>query len=601
MATPTYIKPSIVNKIVPPKNTEPNIQNQVADIKKQYGNLSTEELYSAMLSVKPPAEQDILQAVGKQYGYLDRLDGLREQAWAIQRKMLSDQTPMFSAVGKDGKPVDPRIITSQFQENMTRDIQRLNQIQKVQDTYKAEMQAIAGAISDQYKSKAQETQTAIQFLQQLNQEKNADRSYNLQRDQFEYQKQQGSKPNYVYENGQWVDKNSSVAPWMQGPAPESTVESGTTQNRPDRNNNPWNVKLVPGYDVSKIPGAIWVDDQNHLRFATPQDWYNWMMRDISAKLSGNTRTWLTPESTLADLGKVYAEDPGWGSNVARISGYWLGTKLKDIDVKRLALAIARQEWFTGKVAPITQNSTPPELTSADIALFNSAKYNPQTDTDNARAAKYVMFQNNLAKVMSDPNAKIEDKMKYSQGWKALTESPNKNYKDIGLVVSQLDNIGNAIEKYNKSTWFWDALNPIQWLISNVNPWDTKAQDVKAQLQGIVPKVARGIFWEVWVLTDLDIANYLQTLPNIKQTADVQDVVQLALLGTLKSAIENNIAVDSATYDTSGLIGNYKKIQNKIDELQARVSDGVDIFSVMPQGRYTGSGAWRWQQSQGGAQ
>jgi len=214
MATPTYIKPSIVNKIVPPKNTEPNIQNQVADIKKQYGNLSTEELYSAMLSVKPPAEQDILQAVGKQYGYLDRLDGLREQAWAIQRKMLSDQTPMFSAVWKDGKPVDPRIITSQFQENMTRDIQRLNQIQKVQDTYKAEMQAIAGAISDQYKSKAQETQTAIQFLQQLNQEKNADRSYNLQKDQLEESKRQNKAPKWQYDEktGKYVNMNTDIAP-----------------------------------------------------------------------------------------------------------------------------------------------------------------------------------------------------------------------------------------------------------------------------------------------------------------------------------------------------------------------------------------------------
>lgn len=116
------------------------------------------------------------------------------------------------------------------------------------------------------------------------------------------------------------------------------------------------------------------------------------------------------------------------------------------------------------------------------------------------------------------------------------------------------------------------MNPIQSIIANKNPWNTKAQEVKARLQAIVPKIARGIFGEVGVLTDQDIANYMQTLPNIKQTASVQDVVQLALLETLKSGLDNNISVDSATYDTSGLVGNYKKLTQKIGELQKKVVD-----------------------------
>ncbi len=134
--------------------------------------------------------------------------------------MLGDQSALFSAVNPDGTPVDPRVKVAQYQENITRDSQRLSQIQKVQDVYKAEMHTLAGALSDQYKAKAQETQTAIQFMQQLNQEKNQDRQYRLQQDQFNlskdqfgFQKDQAGKPEWIQDTtGNWVDKNASIKP-----------------------------------------------------------------------------------------------------------------------------------------------------------------------------------------------------------------------------------------------------------------------------------------------------------------------------------------------------------------------------------------------------
>ena len=74
-----------------------------------------------------------------------------------------------------------------------------------------------------------------------------------------------------------------------------------------------------------------------------------MVKDIPAKLTWNSRWGLTPESPLAQLWKIYAEDPKWATNVASISKYPVNTKLKDIDVNILAPAIARQEWFTWKI------------------------------------------------------------------------------------------------------------------------------------------------------------------------------------------------------------------------------------------------------------
>ena len=50
--------------------------------------MNTEQLYSAMLDVQPPANADILHQVGQDYGYNDRLAGLRQQSAEIQKKML---------------------------------------------------------------------------------------------------------------------------------------------------------------------------------------------------------------------------------------------------------------------------------------------------------------------------------------------------------------------------------------------------------------------------------------------------------------------------------------------------------------------------------
>ena len=48
--------------------------------------------------------------------------------------------------------------------------------------------------------------------------------------------------------------------------------------------------------------------------------------------------------------------------------------------------------------------------------------------------------------------------------------------------------------------------PIIGAFRGVNPWDTNAQVIKAQLNAIIPNLARGVFGEVGVLTDNDIKN-----------------------------------------------------------------------------------------------
>ncbi len=234
-----------------------------------------------------------------------------------------------------------------------------------------------------------------------------------------------------------------------------TVTSWTTQNRPDRNNNPGNLKM---WDV-----WYWVDDQNHTIFWSAAEWYQAMINDISSKLAWRTRTGLTPESTLADLGKVYAEDPNWANSVSRLSGYSLTTKLKDIDVNKLAPAIAKQEWFTWTITQwenlewITniQDITFPEKTTE----FKTKSYNYWTRMDEAdrilrnMEEKYKdswTLTEYLAPRWIAPNfLKTSDRQQFEQAQRNFINAVLR--QESWAVISD-EEFDNAKKQYFPSAW-----------------------------------------------------------------------------------------------------------------------------------------------------
>jgi len=117
--------------------------------------------------------------------------------------------------------------------------------------------------------------------------------------------------------------------------------------------------------------------------------------------------------------------------------------------------------------------------------------------------------------------------------KDVSDSTLQKITDMQTVAFQLDWIQERLA--NQKVW------PILGQIKKLNPYDTEAQMALAELAGITPKVARGIFWEVWVLTDTDIANYQKTLPNLTSTEEknafVVDVMRKLLAKWVVNTIE----------------------------------------------------------------
>jgi len=120
----------------------------------------------------------------------------------------------------------------------------------------------------------------------------------------------------------------------------NSVGNTTASNIPQKNKNPGNVKQGGVADSL----AIGMDNQGHLIFPDEETGFKAMQMDIEAKIKGNSK-YLPANPTIAQLGKVYAEDPNWSNNVAKILGVTTLTPTNKIPISNLVKAIARQEGY----------------------------------------------------------------------------------------------------------------------------------------------------------------------------------------------------------------------------------------------------------------
>lgn len=140
----------------------------------------------------------------------------------------------------------------------------------------------------------------------------------------------------------------------------------------------------------------------------------------------------------------------------------------------------------------------------------------------------------------------------SAGGKATTDTFRTAYEKTLNTLYQLSDLNKAFSTYKENTgntgFFSNAdgelTGPILGIIRSNNPYDVKAQQIQAQLQALVPNLARGIYGEVGVLTDQDIQNYSKTLPNLKSTKEVRDALLAITAKSVYRSLENKLLVQA---------------------------------------------------------
>lgn len=173
----------------------------------------------------------------------------------------------------------------------------------------------------------------------------------------------------------------------------------------------------------------------------------------------------------------------------------------------------------------------------------------------------------------------------SKGGKRLNDTPAQIIAKTMRAAAQLEGINQSL--------LLEETGPIMGILRSANPYDTKAQLVRAQLQSFVPNLARGVYGEVGVLTDADIENYSRTIPNLKSTEEVNNAIlgmtQKAILNSLQSTLETEAANGR---DVSGYAPIYARVRNQIEsKLQPGNAPSGPGYDDLPDDQKADRGFW----------
>lgn len=148
------------------------------------------------------------------------------------------------------------------------------------------------------------------------------------------------------------------------------------------------------------------------------------------------------------------------------------------------------------------------------------------------------------------------------------------------VASEREALGKFANVIAQTSQLYESLtktntDPIIGSLRNFNPYDFDARTVNAQINALVPNVARGVYGEVGVLTDSDVARYLQTLPNIKSTKQQNDfVAAMTVRNAMRSYEQTLLNLASSGVNVSGFADTYRNMVDKANQLDAKITAGT---------------------------
>ena len=221
------------------------------------------------------------------------------------------------------------------------------------------------------------------------------------------------------------------------------------------------------------------------------------------------------------------------------------------------------------------------------AYKNAGKYAVTLDTlvKNKQLTKLsneIKAQNqplNIPSVAGSSNEFVAKLLNSAVNDKHLAQGEREQLGKMKLVVDQLDILEQSISGSNKTGLFGGRVNK---LLGNLGA-DAEAGSINAQLQALVPNVARGVYGEVGVLTDADIRNYKKTLPRLNAIEDQNDLVLAMTLrnaaksyeNVLNSAANSGINVSGWAQDYSNIIEQANEIEDRIGVTTSRVETFVE--------------------------
>ena len=109
--------------------------------------------------------------------------------------------------------------------------------------------------------------------------------------------------------------------------------------------------------------------------------------------------------------------------------------------------------------------------------------------------------------------------------------------------------------------------PIVGVFRGANPWDVKARLLQSQITKIIPGLARGVFGEVGVLTDQDVALYSKTLGTLTSPEEINELLTSAAIKMVSNSYEDKLrGMAESKINVSGFLPGLVDLRNTANEL-----------------------------------
>lgn len=142
--------------------------------------------------------------------------------------------------------------------------------------------------------------------------------------------------------------------------------------------------------------------------------------------------------------------------------------------------------------------------------------------------------------------------------KKMTSTEVGDLTQLGSVEYSLD----VLEQKLKSVPERER-GPMYGRVRGANPYDVQAQEIQNVITSIVPGLARGVFNEVGVLTDTDVARYTRLLPNL---ATQPELAQRNIANLREKLADSKIkkieTMRKAGMDVSGFEEDYQRLMQE---------------------------------------
>jgi|GEM_PF-6423128 len=127
---------------------------------------------------------------------------------------------------------------------------------------------------------------------------------------------------------------------------------------------------------------------------------------------------------------------------------------------------------------------------------------------------------------------FSDNLKSTSGGGRLSSGDSEKLVDSQMAASMMNSLSEHIAE--------EDTGPLAGAIKNANLWDSNAQLIKSEINSLMPKVARGLYGEVGVLTDTDIARYEKTIGNLSKTEKANALITLSFYDKLMTGFTLNL-------------------------------------------------------------